>query len=195
MEAGTTTVIPAADRFRRRHRWTTALVAAAAVTAVGLGSTQLLERGADDRTTSADAARESAAGAAENPSAPAPTSAHDSALASIAGALTPEQQARLADAGYTHLAQDLSTLYRMDTTADSAAEAMPPAHDEDSRVMSKALAPCDAVPRDRLPAGAPTYTAERAGRFFLLAITSDVEGTIARVWPCDGGQALTVRLD
>lgn len=181
-------VVPAADRFRRRNRWTTALVAAAAVTAVGLGSTQLLGRGSDDRTpSSADAARESSVAGASS----APPMAADTLGLSVA--LTPEQQATLASAGYTNLAQEMANLKRLDANAYNDLDSAP-AHDNAS-TMAKAMQPCDGVPRDQLPPGAPTYTAERGGQLYLLAITTDVEGPVAKAWPCAGGTPVTIRLD
>jgi hypothetical protein len=181
----------------RRRRWPALLAAAAAVTAIGLAGTQLVDRGgASDSLSTADKA-ESAGSAAP------PESSTMATLGSEALGLTQAQVNLLADAGYTGVdpvgLPASAYCASCDTAADSLKQ-LPRTQRDEKRTDQDlyAAAPLATDCRASLPptiGDAPAHLAMHDGERVLLVVLHDSEGTVARAWPCDGTPPVTIRLD
>jgi hypothetical protein len=190
--AASATVVPL-----RRRRWPAYLAAAAAVTAIGLAGTQLVDRGGHDSVGASTADRaEQGPSAALAPDASPETMA---TLGSTALGLTRAQLDRLADAGYTGVdpvGLPASAYCSTCSTADSLrhADAAP---DQKSSLQKQYAAASPASCHAALPPSlgdAPAHLATHDGEPVLLVVVPDAEGTVVRAWPCSGGPATTIRL-
>lgn len=190
----------------RRRRWPAVLAAAAAVTAIGLAGTQLIDRDADHSHPAADSAAESQqapSALAVSPGDPA-TDSLDTLGGSIG--LTRAERARLAAAGYTGVSavgvpadQYCGSCYgaAASTLSQPDRDALQKSLQSD-KAPSAAVAPgpwdCHATLPPTLGA-TPVHPALHDGKPVLVALLRDSEGPIARAWPCDGSPPATIRLD
>ncbi|MDO7868203.1 hypothetical protein [Nocardioides jiangxiensis] len=180
----------------RRRRWPAVLAAAAALTAIGLGGTQLLHRGDHaDSLTTADRAEATA----PSPSSRAGAGNVDGALDNLGGqmqlAITPEIRADLARAGIRHV----RPLPTGDPALSSVAkDAAPTAPQEDARVPSAyaaSAAACGATLPDDLPDGSRIFSGVRDAEPVLIVLRPEIAATLVTAYPCDGGVPTTLPLD
>lgn len=201
----TTTLAPAGATvvaFRRR-RWPAVLAAAAAVTAVGLAGTQLLDRtGQGDSLTSAESADDAAGreDAAEHPSAAdgvTPELGTRSDAFTPLTALTDADLDRLSDEGYRRVR--FVTADTAATLTDRRAEQKSLDRDTSSPELLDGPAAaavggslCGAdLPEDLAPA-ATLYRARHDGDPVILVV---LPGPEVSAYPCGGGDPTVVPLD
>lgn len=191
--AGAARVVPL------RRRWPALLAAAAAVIAIGLAGTQLMDRSAHDSAT--HPAADSAGKASSLAEGPEDTSAEalDRDLSTLEAPaapvqLTAAQRAALADAGYHNielaptLAAGYSDGYR------SAAKALRSDRPERTPEDDGRAVPVCALSDRNVPAGVePTYyEARRDAERVVLVVLPGPEVT---AYPCDGGKPTPLPLD
>lgn len=192
-----TTVIPL-----RRRRWPAVLAAAAAVTAVGLAGTQLIERGEQaDSLTSAESASDD-----DVPPAPgAGADAYDSAdglnglrsdlgtTSTLVPALTAADLDRLTEEGYRRV-RSLPLRDENSTLADQRSQSPKELNRGTAPHLAKATGAgtCGAaVPSDLLDE-TTLYRARHEGRRVVLVV---LPGPEVAAYPCGGGEPTVVPLD
>ena len=185
-----------------RRRWPAYLAAAAAVTAIGLTGTQLVDRGGSDSgaASSADSAPPESSALAESREDDAADAFDGDVLSQLDGPtaptlLTDAQRADLAEAGYRRieLAPDLRTaLTNSERSAAKSLSSPTPATGATSDL--KALARRCSLPDLDLPTGVvPTYyLARHEGEQAVLVVLPGPEVT---AYPCGSGAPERLPLD
>lgn len=187
----------------RPRRWPAVLAAAAAVTAIGLAGTQLVDR--SDRQASSL----SADGASRAEQRPTSATPDDGALDSLgddsllnrqlrgAARLTAAQRAALADEGYRRvrltpsLVAALASKARAPEPSTAGSDSRPPLPEYDQKAVQQ---PDCELPVLHLPEGVfPTYyLARHDGERVVLVV---LPGPQVSAYPCGGGDPTPVPLD
>lgn len=197
-DAASTEVAPVVPL--RRRRWPAYLAAAAAVTAIGLAGTQLVDRGGDSAGYStadeAGQAEQAPSALSERPDDTGATLDGPEVLGQLNAPvrLGAAERAALADAGYRRLQLVPELASTADSERSAAKTLRSPTPAPAPGTDAKALAASCSLPDLDLPTGVvPTYyLARHAGEQVVLVVLPGPEVT---AYPCAGGAPTRLPLD
>lgn len=197
-------VVQAAERFRRRNRRLSILVAAAAVTVLGVAVSQVVDRSGGDATT-AESSRQSdgtsdllsAAPEAADAAAPSPLTTGQLAALREAGfrEIGPVVVAQSARATCATCSEQYNGLSKDDLMRDAESDSTVLSNSADARSdvkqLRQALTAADCRPED-VPANAMLYPAQRDGVAVVLVV---LPGPEVSAYSCRSGRTTPVPLD